>query len=810
MTINSLLKKAVGLHKAGNLQKALSVYQTILNARADHPDALHLSGLIAHQCGDHEKAQSLIRAAIRINPKNSSYYNNLGAASRSAGDFKSAEDCYGQAIALEPDYTEAWYNLGSVKHAAGNLDRAVECYSRAIRLNPRYIDALNNLAAAYNDLGKPAEAISCCRKIIGLDAGYAQAFNNLGNALKTMTRYSEAQEAYQKAIALMPDQCEFYNNLANVHMDNGNLKAAVELYQKSISLNSKSAESFNGLGTALKALGNHNEALACFKKSVGLRPDDYQGYHNMGNTFLELQNYPEAISCYGRAIHLNPRQPEPYLNMGFAHRDSGHPDDEYQAYRKALQIDPDYEKTYSHILHHLMQACDWESLGGLNDKLDWITRRAIRNGKRPEEMPFLNLARTDDVELNYRVARSWSLEIEAQCSALRPIRQAEKPTPAAALNDKYRITIGYLSNNFKNHPTAHLTAGIFKRHDRGGFKVNCYSYGEDDKSDYRRTIQATCDHFVDLQGIDHLTAARIIADDGVDLLIDLVGYMKGHRLHIPALRPAPIQIRWLGMAGTTGAGFFDYLLTHPIVTPENHEPYFSEAFAYLPDCYQVNDQGQKIADDAISRDKMGLPPSAFVFCCFCTHYKINPEIFDVWMKILKSVPDSVLWLLEGKGRASENLRRAARSHGVADSRLVFAKKTAKAQHLQRLQLADLALDTPLVNGAATTSDALWAGVPVISIQGNHFASRMSACILSAIGLSELVARDLEGYETLAQRLATQPHLLSGQKEILHHNRTNEPLFDTAMFVKHLETAYRIMWEKHQKGDKPTLFHAGKR
>ena len=810
MIIPVELKKATQYYRSGRLEKADRIYKAVLTRMPNHPDALHLRGLIANRRGDRKKARELIGAAIGINPHHSTYYNNLGAVSRSDGEMEAAVTCYRKAISLEPEYADAWYNLGTVYHTTGTLDEAVSCYKRAIHCHPQYIDALNNLAAALNEMGKFEASIACCRRVIAMNANHAAAYNNLGNALKETEQLPEASNCYQKAIALLPDQCEFYNNLANVHMDMGNIMLAVEFYRQAVDLNPDFAQAYNGMGTAMKALGNQEAALSCFEKTVRIQPNDFQGYHNMGNTYLEMSDFPKALACYTRAVDINPDHPEPYLNMGFAYRDLTCPEEEYQSYKKALQVNPGHEKAVSHMVHYLMQACDWQSLERFNDQLDRMTWAALETGKKAEEMPFLNLARTDDIELNYRLARSWSSEIEKQCAPLRIIRPTTESICGISRSSRQRITIGYLSNNFKNHPTAHLTAGIFRAHDRDRFKVHCYSYGEDDRSTYRKKIQSTCDHFSDLQNMDHLTAARKIADDKVDILIDLVGYMKGHRLQIPAFRPAAIQVRWLGMAGTTGAHFFDYILTHPIVTPEHHASCYSEAFAYLPDGYQVNDRDQKISEARITRSEMQLPPDTFVFCCFCTHYKIDPVIFKAWMNILKRIPDSVLWLLKGKGKVMENLKNAAQSHGIDGSRLIFAEKISKARHLKRLQLADLALDTTAVNGAATTSDALWAGIPVITKTGKHFASSMSACILSAVGMSELVVRDLAGYEMLALKLASQPNLLGITKDKLNHNRFTQALFNTPHFVAHLESAYRMMWDRYLEGECPNRFYVSKR
>jgi protein O-GlcNAc transferase len=370
------------------------------------------------------------------------------------------------------------------------------------------------------------------------------------------------------------------------------------------------------------------------------------------------------------------------------------------------------------------------------------------------------------------------------------------------LTDDRKITIGYLSNNFRNHPTAHLVHDLFDLHDRDRFNVYCYSYGKNDGSSFRVKIERDSDCFVELRNMSKVKSAEKIFDDSVDILVDLAGHTEGNRMEICSLRPAPLQVRYLGMPGTTGADYFDYIVTDSIVIPEEHAPFYSEEFVYLPHCYQMNSKRSGFSDYGFTRKNLGLPENGFVFCSFNTNYKIDPVMFDVWMSILKRVSGSVLWLLKGKETVERNLRQEAAIRDVDPNRLVFADKLTKSEHLARLRYADLALDTGIVNGAITTSDALWIGVPVVTSQGTHFASRMSSSILSAIGLPEMVANSLEQYESLAVELADDARQLKRLKEKLENNRKTEPLFDTSQFVKHLEKAYVEILKIFLAGAKP--------
>jgi predicted O-linked N-acetylglucosamine transferase (SPINDLY family) len=366
------------------------------------------------------------------------------------------------------------------------------------------------------------------------------------------------------------------------------------------------------------------------------------------------------------------------------------------------------------------------------------------------------------------------------------------------------LRIGYLCSDFRDHPTSHLMAAMFALHDRAGFHIAAYSHGPDDDSAYRRRVRAGVDAFIDLASMNHVEAARRIAGDGVQVLVDLNGWITHSRPEIAAMRPAPVQAAYLAFPGATGAGFFDYAITDAVVTPAASQPHYTEALALLPGCYQVNDRGQEIAAPT-TRQAEGLPERGFVFCCFCANFKIERRAFDIWLRLLAQTPDSVLWLFAESPEAERNLRQEAVRAGIATGRLVFATRKPKAGHLARLALADLFLDTLTYGAHTTASDALWAGVPVLTCRGDAFASRVGASILTAAGLSELIAESLGDYEALALRLASDPALLAEKKAKVATARKTAPLFDTEFTVRHLESAYRAMWERWRREEKPQGF-----
>jgi predicted O-linked N-acetylglucosamine transferase (SPINDLY family) len=593
------LNRALELQRCGDNEQAAYIYQQILQGDPRHPDALHLSGMLAARQGDYERAIELIRLAIGSYPTSSLFYNNLANVFVHAGRLKEARDAYSKAIEIDPNCFDAYHNLGNVTKRMGN----------------------------------PGEAL-----------GY-----------------------FEKALTIKPESAETYSDMGNVLAERGCFK----------------------------------EAMQCFTDAIARKPDFSKAYNNMGSVLKVQGRYSEAIDYYCQAVEKDPFYAEAFNNIGAAITELGKPHEAVKFFQRALDIKPESELFLVNLYDVRKRTCDWEQLDRLNAKLDALTFQALETARRPLEDPFLNLARHDDPAVNYAVARSWSLDISCLMSAISvdfDFSDRKK--------DGRPITLGYLSSNFRNHALAHLMVGLFERHDRSRFNVFAYSNGDNDNSDFRKRIEKGCDKFVDIRLQNHLDAAKTIYRDKVDILIDLMGYTKGNRMEIAALRPAPVQVRYMGMAGTTGADFFDYLIADQTVVPLEHQGYYSERLLYLPDCYQINDDQQKKADVNFTRRAVGLPEDAFVFCSFNQPMKLDPIMYAAWMEILDAVPNSVLWLQAGSKACEQNLVKEANRYGIGPDRLVFGSKLSKPEHLSRLQLADLALDTRMVSGAATTSDAL--------------------------------------------------------------------------------------------------------
>jgi protein O-GlcNAc transferase len=599
---------------------------------------------------------------------------------------------------------------------------------------------------------------------------------------------------------LLAAQAEDFDTLhagAVLRLRLGRFAEALELMQKAVTKNPGDAQAQQNLGGMLARQGRLEEAADYFKRAIAIDPRNVSALTNLGLIYQSRGQIEAATGCYRKAITADPGVAEGHSRLATALKDVGDLPGAIASARRALELRPHYPEALGNLIHYLQHVCDWRDLSALEEKLDRATAPAIQRGLKTGETPLLSIARSADATRNLRIAQAASKDLLASMSSLNmhfPHDRRRGP--------RKKLTIGYLSGDFRNHPVAHLVRGLFQRHDRSRFRVIGYSYGPDDGSAYRQHIASSCDLFVDLRSAGTAAGARRIYEDGVDILIEITGYVAGHRLDIPALRPAPLQVSWLGFPGSSGASFFDYAVVDQIVLPPSEVSTFSERPIWMPHAYQINDSEQPISTRTFRRADFHLPENAFVFCCFNNTYKIEPAMFDLWMRLLKAVPGSVLWLLRSNPQAEENLKREAVARGVAAERLLFDGKLPKDQHLARLALADLALDTFIYNGHTTSSDALWAGVPVVGFSGTHFANRVSASLLTNLGLAELIATSLERYEALVLELVRDPVRLRSIRRILAERRMCWPLFDTARFVRNLEAALIGIWNLYQENRPP--------
>ncbi|MGC2856230.1 hypothetical protein ACM64Y_12225 [Novispirillum sp. DQ9] len=547
------------------------------------------------------------------------------------------------------------------------------------------------------------------------------------------------------------------------------------------------------------AAGDTETAQGLFRQVIAQRPDVADAYVNLAallvrRGFARLDDPRGAGADFRLALALAPGAAAAWRGLGHVHRMSGRPAEAARAYARAHCLEPAVDAVAGERLFAHLCAADWAGAAPLRQRLE--TMMETDGGM---VLPLLSLLIPGTPAGQRRAAARFYRDEIASAPSAPPV----PALPAAA--PRHRLTIAYLSGDFHDHATAYLVAELFELHDRSRFRVLAGSYGPDDGGAMRRRLVRGVDGFHDIGGLSRDAVAAWMAAEGVDILVDLKGYTQGARLDLLARRMAPIQVAYLGYPGTMGDGPMDYLIGDPVVTPADHQPWYSEHLVILPDCYQVNDRQRPLPAAPADRTACGLPATGFVFGALHAPHKITPELFGLWMRLLGAVPGSCLWLFDPHGAAADTLRRAAAGHGIEPERLVFAGALPLADHLARLRLIDLALDSFPYNGHTTTSDALWMGVPVVTVMGQGFASRVAASLLRAVGMAELVSASMADHEALALTLARQPDRLRALRQRLEAARGTAPLFDTPRFARHLERAYRMMWDRHAAGLPPEGF-----
>ncbi|WP_130469812.1 tetratricopeptide repeat protein [Candidatus Magnetaquicoccus inordinatus] len=783
-----ILQQALALHQSNQLGEAEKLYRQILADNPNHPAACHLYGYLLHQQGDNENAAEWIRKAVVLQADEPLFRNNLGTVLLAMGERQEAVECYRQALAIQPHFAMTLCNLGNVLYDMGETDEALQLYRTAIREQPDFYAAYNSLGNALQKEGNFHEAITVYQQGLRVNPHYPEAYNNMAAALQALQRLDEAIAACRQALEIKPDYPEAYRNLGNILLMQGRSDEAIASYRQALQIYPGYRDAHNNLGNALLGQGKLQEAAASYRQALAISPDLYEAHNNLGIALQEQGQLEEAIACYRQAIALKADYGGALGNLGVALIDQGRLDEAIACYEQAVAAAPDEANHQSALLHQMLHLCDWRQF---HSRYEQMIRTFLAHDKECNPFVFLSLPTTPEEQ---RLCASRFIQHRHPTARNLSAGRSFAATPP-------RLKIGYLSSDYQNHPVAFLTAELFELHDRSRFEITAYSYGSDDGREMRRRIMAASDHFVDLRPLTYEQAAQRIADDGIHILIELNGFTKDARLQIPAMRPAPIQISWLGYLGSSGSPFIDYILTDSFITPEGYERDFSEKVLRLPECFQPNDRQRTIAPTP-TRAQRGLPEQGFLFASFNKSYKFNPDTFAVWMRLLQRTPGSLLWLVASNAWVEENLCRQAEAHGVARQRLFFAPKMELAEYLANYRLVDLVLDTYPYNSGTTASNALWAGCPMLTCSGKTFVSRQAGSLLTHVGLGELVTHSLEEYEELALQLAHDPERLLSLRQRLQKNLASAPLFDSPRFTRHLELAYQTVWQRFSSGAAP--------
>ncbi len=646
-------------------------------------------------------------------------------------------------------------------------------------------------AAALCEQGALIEAERLSAAVLGAQPGNFTALCILATAQARGGRHVEALSSWDRALAIHGEHPQALHGRAAILQELRRFDEAILSYDKALAVAPGLAETHFNRGVVLHEVRRFDEALASYDRALAIRPRHAATLNNRGNTLHALQRFAEALASYDRALEIEPQRAGSLNNRGLALQELHRFQEATASFEAALVLNPGHTHAFGGLADCALKLCDWSRREEFSAQLH---RQLTQTGS--VVYPFVLLGYSDDAALHLKGARRF---IQDRIGAMPP------PLWNGAVWRNDRIRLAYVSGDFRGHPVAHLIAELFELHDRSRFDVAGVSLGPDDGGDMRARIINGLDRFDDVRTTPDRDVARLLHERRTDIVIDLSGYTGGCRPEILAWRPAPIAVNYLGYPGTMGVDFIDYIIADPTVLPFDRQPCYAEKIVHLPDCYQANDRRRAIAAVAPTREAAGLPERGFVFCCFNGAWKISPSVFDVWMRLLKGVEGSVLWLLHDLKEAEANLRREAAVRGVDPGRLVFAGRMAPDVHLARHRLADLFLDTLPYNAHTTASDALWAGLPVVTCRGESFAGRVAASLLDAAGLAELVTGSLGDYEALAMRLATDPSRLAAVKARLACSRPDCRLFDSVRFCRHIEAAYASMWERWQRGQSPESF-----
>ena len=708
-----------------------------------------------------------------------------------SGQFELANKLAKSLIEKYPSHQFGWKALGSLLSLAGKFGEAVKPSQKAVDLVPLDSEAHYNLAIILSKLGQLEKAEKSYKKAIELRPDYYEAYNNLGITLWHLAKYHDAELIYKKINKLNPKYFKAYSDLATILYKQSKFDEAEQCYKKAIELNPDYFVAYNKLGNTLCELSKFDEAEQYYKKAIELNPDYFEAHNNLGTVYQKLGKLYQAEKSYKHAIKLKKNNPEPYYNLGNIFLELGQIKEAIKLYDNSLLINSNYELAKSIKLYQHAKICDWDTIKNNKEAIKKLGISEIGIN------PFNFFSLDDSPEKHYSRAKIYVEKNFLQKKTI--FIKTEMPSEC--------LKIGYFSSDFYNHPVMHLLIEVLKLHDRKKFKIYAYSYGPEKKGDYiQKKAISRVDVFHNVFNLNNNQISKLCQKDQIDIVVDLNGFTKNNRFSLFASRLAPIQIGFLGYPGTSASEFMDYIIADKVVIPEDMKNYYSENIIYLPDSFQPNDNTRVISNKKFQKSEMNLPENVFIFCCFNNSYKITEVEFDIWMRLLKNVEGSILWLSDTNLWAKDNLKKEAKKRGIEPDRIIFAKKEKKiSDHLSRLGLADLFLDTFNFNAHTTASDALWAGLPILTKMGRSFSARVASSLLYAMDIPELVTKNQHDYERLALSLAKNPKKLLEIKSKILTNKKTSPLFDSNKYVKYLENGYLEVYKNYLKDEKKTIY-----
>ena len=731
--------------------------------------------------GKYQEAINQIKVLNETYPNVPILFNLVGTCYKALGQFEFSVKMFKNAVDLKSDYADAHNNLGSLLKDLGRFDQALNSYDKALEANPNFLEALNNRGIVLNELQLYEDAIKSYQKAISIDSNVAEIFNNLGNTQRMLGQIDDAIKSYKNSISINENFFEGHLNLGETLRQDKQLEESIVMLRKAILVNPKYAKTFNSLGLSFAMLGKMNSAIDCFKKAIEIDSEFAEAHHSLGNALNAIGKFEEAVIFLESAIKINPNFANAYKSLGNVYKKIKQRDKSLEFFEKAMHLKPSLDYLLGDFVNAKMHLCDWNDIDSL---ITNIMKKADNNEKTIRSFYLLSLV--DDPSLQRKVFEVNTIFKYPRSNLLPQIKNHPKHN---------KIKIGYFSADFREHPVSYLTAELYETHDRNQFEVHAFSYGPDTKDEMNLRIKAGVDHFHDVREMSHKEIATLSRSLEIDIAVDLSGATHSSKTEVFAMLAAPIQTSYIGWLGTMGADYYDYLIAAEGMIPKKNQKYFSEKIVYLP-TYQVNDSKESLPKAIFSRKDLGLPEDSFVFCCFNNTFKITPEAFDSWARILNGVEQSVMMIYVSNKHAQKNLIKEIKLRNIDPKRLIFGERLSRAEYLDRYRSADLFLDTFPYNAGTTASDALRMGLPLLTINGNSFNSREAANIVHAVNLPEMITSSQEEYESLAIELANNPKKFRIIKEKLADNLPSAPLFDTPRFTKNLESAYKIMFKRY--------------
>ena len=744
--------------------------------------------ILLYSSGQIEEALNRLESLKKINPKDAVLFNISGACYAKLGEPIIAIKQYDLAIAIDPKYSEAYSNLGITLQGLGELENALKYFEKAFALQPEKIETANAISSILSEINNPNISVEYYKKIIKSSPGLYIVHFNLGIAYQELDFIEEAINSYKQVLNLHPKFADAYLNLGLILEDSEKSDEALSNLEKAIEIEPENSVIWNNLGITLKSLERLDESIKSFENAIEISPEDSSIYYNLGITLRDINRIDDAIKNFEKAILLDPYNGELYFHLGETYNSVKIHSKALIALKKAYSINPGIEFLLGSIVNTKMDLSLWNNL---NDNLNVLTSKIINNEKAIT--PFALMALIDDPQIQRKASQIYA--------NFNYPNNASASTVKTYSNHK-KIRIGYFSADFHNHPTMHLMAELFELHDKKKFEIFAFSFGPNQQDKWRKRVVLSFDKFIDVSSKSDVEISNLSKEMEIDIAVNLGGYTHSSRTGVFANFAAPIQVNFLGFPGTMGVNYIDYIVAdQTVITPKN-EKHFSEKIVYMPDSYQSNLSYGDISNKILSRQELGLPDEGFVFSCFNSSHKITPTTFNSWMRILKSVDGSVLWLYCNNKDSISNISKTASKFGIDENRIIYAERLPVKEHLNRIRNAELFLDTLPYNAHTTASEALRMGLPVLTLIGNSFASRVAASLLKAVNIPELITYTQVEYESLAIELALNSEKLSSIRGKLMNNLPTSALFNCRSYTESLELAFEAMHQRSQSGLKP--------